>query len=214
MAVITISRELGSEGSSISRQVAQQLGYTFVDKHTIEGVLRQYGLVKFKDLYESTPRFWDLANATNLLIIAMLNETIQALAQRGKTVILGRGGFAVLGDYADVLHVRIQAPFAVRVERVMVRENLPDRQQAEQRVHENDEMRRKFIQLFYHKRWDAESHFSLVIDTGALSTELAVNQIVEAARALEQRDLAQAVTTQTIAVDSVLADAIDKVILA
>ena len=124
MAVITISRELGSSGSDIAQQVAKNLGYEFVDKRTADGIFRQYGLTKFDDLYNSVPSFLDLINADNLLLVSMANEILEAMAKRGNIVILGRAGFAVLADYADVLHVRLQAPFAERVQRVMVREGL------------------------------------------------------------------------------------------
>lgn len=211
MATITISREYGSEGASIGHEVAEQLGYDFVDKRIIEGIFRQYGLTKFNDLYTSAPGFWDLTSATNLLIVSMLNETMEALAYRGNTVILGRGGFASLSGYADVLNVRIQAPFAARVQQVMTRENLTDRQQAEAYVREDDKARRKFIQMFYNKQWDVESHFDLVIDTGAVTTEMATNWIIEAARVLEKKELARdAVTAKGLEVDPVLLDAIEK----
>ncbi|MEW5956308.1 MAG: cytidylate kinase-like family protein [Chloroflexota bacterium] len=213
MAVITISREHGSDGAEIGRQVAQSLGYDFVDKRTIEGVFRQYGLTKFNELYTSAPGFWDITNATNLLIVSMLNELMEALAYRGQVVILGRGGFASLSDYVDVLNVRIQASFPVRVQRVMAREKLTDRQQTEERVREDDKARAKFIQLFYNKRWDLETHFNLVIDTGTVSMDMAVNWIIEAARALDQKDFGtEAVTTRKIEPDPVMLDAIAMVL--
>ncbi len=91
-----------------------------------DGIFRQYGLTKFDDLYNSAPSILDLINADNLLIVSMLNEILEALAKRGNVVILGRAGFAVLGEYADVLNVHIQAPFSERVQRVMAREGLTD----------------------------------------------------------------------------------------
>jgi cytidylate kinase len=60
----------------------------------------------------------------------MLNDTMDALAHRGDTLILGRGGYASLSKYEDVLNVRLQAPFLVRVERVMARENIDNRLRA------------------------------------------------------------------------------------
>src|SRR5262245_65428898 len=119
MAVITISRELGSGGVDIAQQVAKTLGYEFVDKRTTEGIFRQYGLTKFDDVYSSAPTFLDLLNADNLLLVSMANEIVEAMAKRGNIVILGRAGFAVLADYADVLHVRLQAIFSERLQRVM-----------------------------------------------------------------------------------------------
>jgi cytidylate kinase len=128
-------------------------------------------------------------------------------------VILGRAGFAVLGDYADVLNVRIQAPFSERVKRVMAREGLTDPQATEERVREDDNVHRKYVEMFYNKHWDEPSNFDLVIDTGSLSSEMAVNQIVDTARALDQKiPEKDAVSTATIEVDPVLADAADKVI--
>jgi cytidylate kinase len=211
MTTVTISREFGSEGAKIAKQVAEILDYSLVDKRILEGVFRRYGLTKFGDLYESTPSFWDLANANNLLIVSMLNETMEALAHRGRMVILGRGGFASLNEYVDVLNVRIQAPFPDRVERVMAREKISDRRQAEERVRKDDKARQKFIKMFYNKEWDVETYFNLVIDTSTVSREMAVEWIIEAAQALEQKQFARDVlTAQQAEVDPVLLDAIEE----
>jgi cytidylate kinase len=211
MTTVTISREFGSEGAKIARQVAEILDYSLVDKRILEGVFRRYGLTKFGDLYDSAPSFWDLANANNLLIVSMLNETMEALAHRGRMVILGRGGFASLNEYADVLNVRIQAPFPDRVERVMAREKISDRREAEERVRKDDKARQKFIKMFYNKEWDVETYFNLVIDTSTVSTEMAVEWIIEAARALDQKEFARDVlTAQQAKVDAVLLDAIEE----
>jgi cytidylate kinase len=213
MAVITISRELGSGGFEIGRQVAKSLGYEFADKRTAEGIFRQYGLTKFNVVYDSAPGILDLIRADNLLIISMLNEILEALAKRGNVVILGRAGFAVLGQYADVLNVRIRAPFSERVQRVMAREGLTDLQAAEERVREDDNVHRVYVQRFYNKHWDEPSNFNLVLDMSSLSSDMAVQQIVEAARALDQKTPDRdAVTTAALEVDPVLVDAIAKVI--
>lgn len=213
MAVITISREFGSGGLDIGQRVAKRLGYDFVDKRMIDGVFRQYGLTKFDDLYTSEPGILDLINYDNLLMVSMLNEIIEAVAKRGNVVILGRGGFAVLHGYADVLNVRLQAPFSIRVQRIMAREGLPDVQTAEERVREDDTVHSKFVQMFYGQRWDDESQFGLIINTGSLAPELAADQIVAALGAIEQKGYsANATTTATIEVDPVLEDAINKVI--
>src|SRR5690349_10003529 len=182
MGVITISRQLGSGGEEIARQVAASLGYEYVDKQTTDAIFRQYGLTRFDDLYNSVPSLLDLLNANNLLLVSMANEIIEAVAQRGNVLIVGRAGFAVLGGYADVLHLRIQAPFADRVQRVMEREGLADVDAATERVQQDDEVHSKYIQRFYNKQWDDSTNFDLVLDTGALSADEAVQQIVAAAR--------------------------------
>src|SRR4051812_47192771 len=184
MKTIAISRLIGSEAVTIARRVTEASEYTLVNKSVLEGIFRQYGLTKFDELYTSPPNIWDLANAKNLFIVSMLNDTMEALAHRGDMLILGRGGNAALSKYADVLNVRLQAPFSVRVERVMARENLPNRLRAEQRVKADDTARQKFVSMFYNQAWDNESNFDLVIDTNTISTEMATGWIIEAASAL------------------------------
>jgi len=106
--------------------------------------------------------------------------------------------------------VRLQAPFSVRVERVMARENLPNLLRAEQRVQADDTARKKFVSLFYNQAWDKESNFDLAIDTHTISTEMATDWIIQAVRALSQKEFGpDAVTVEQIKVDPSLFDAIN-----
>src|SRR5512136_3007919 len=118
MPVITISREYGSEGESIAERIAQTLGYHLVDKEFIGAVLGQYGLVEFAWEYDTLPGFWDRFDAERgkrrAVMVDMLNQVLRAVAHHGDMVILGRSGFAALSGFADVLHVRLKAPFSIR----------------------------------------------------------------------------------------------------
>ena len=211
MSVITVSSQLGSEGSEIAMQVAASLGYELVDQQTTDAIFLQYGLTRFDELYNSVPSWLDLLNADNLLLIAMSNEIIEAVAQRGNVVILGRAGFAVLAGLADVLNVCIQAPFPDRVQSVMEREGLADLDVAEERVKQDDEVHSKYIHRFYNKQWDDPSNYDLILDTGSISRDEAVQKIVEAARSLGQKAQPKdAPSTQSLQVDPVLADAVAK----
>ncbi|HEY5751860.1 MAG TPA: cytidylate kinase-like family protein [Chthoniobacterales bacterium] len=210
MKTIAISRLIGSGAAEVAQRVTDVLGYTVVNKSVLEGIFRQYGLTKFGELYTSPPNVWDMANATNLLIVSMLNEIMEALAHRGQMLILGRGGYSSLSKYADVLNVRLQAPFPVRVERLMARESLADRWRTEQLVKADDTARQEFVARFYNERWDIASNFDLVIDTHIISTEMAADWIIEATQALDQKTFgADMVTAQRAKVDPALLEAID-----
>jgi hypothetical protein len=121
MSVITISREFGSVGDDFSEGIAHALMYHCVCKEEIVALLSQYGMVEFDREYETQPGLWEgfkpLRNQRRYEMVGMLNQVVQAVAQHGNVVIQGRSGFAVLADYADVLHVRLQASLAVRIER-------------------------------------------------------------------------------------------------
>lgn len=212
MSVITISMKVGSEGSHIAEKIAQTLGYHFADKTTIGKVLSQYGLVEFDKEYDSAPGFWARFDAQReerrKLMVDMLNRVILALAHHGDMVILGRGGFAVLGGFADVLNVRIQAPLPIRIKRVMEQQNITEPERAEAFVTENDRVRIAFVESWYGVRWDTASPFDLVIDTGKIPPELATTWLVEANRVAKERKGGDERTTGTIQVDPILASAV------
>ncbi|MGD2077047.1 MAG: cytidylate kinase-like family protein [Chloroflexota bacterium] len=212
MTIITLSRELGSHGTKIARQTAKDLGYQFVDKRTFERILHQYGLVEFEEVYDSAPGFWARFDRANLQVIAMLNKTVLGIARLGDVVILGRGGYAALHDYADVLHVRIQASFPVRVQRIMAAEEIEDIKEAQSLVVSSDKARAMFVKGFYDVDFYTTSQFHLVLDTGVVPTVRAAAWIAEAASSLAERAPADAMTTQTIEVDPILASVISTVL--
>lgn len=209
MAVVTISREFGSEGSIIAEMAARTLGYHIADKSTLEKVLSEYGLLEFDRMYQSIPGFWDRFDAHRMerraILIGMLNQAILALARHGNIVIVGRGGFAVLADLADVLHVRIQAPLALRISRVTEEPSIAEPSRAEILVQENDRLQKGFVESVYGAQWDSVKGFDLVIDTGKIPLNLASAWIVEAAKALEIPDRSGIRTTAQLQVDHILA---------
>lgn len=187
MNTIAISRLVGSDAGIIAQQVAESLAYDLVDKSILQGTLQQYGLTRFGELYTSPPNLWDLANSKNLEIVSMLNDTMQALAYRGRTVILARGGYVPLSKYSDVLNVRLHAPFDVRVDRVMAREGFMDRSDAEIRVRADDKARVKFVERFYGHKWHDEDDFDLIMNTDLISQKTAGEWITQSLQMLESR---------------------------
>ena len=192
MPVLTISREFGSQGSFIAEQAAQALGYHYVTKQTLGTILNQYGLVGFQREYETAPGFWDRFDTQRLEIVEMLNRVSRSLARHGNVVILGRGSFAILAGLAGVLHARIQAPLALRVERVMARDAIADHASALALVKETDRVRAAFIESFYGVHWNDARLFDVVIDTGKISPSLATDWLVAAMRALPPAAAAEA----------------------
>jgi CMP/dCMP kinase len=213
MPVMTISREYGSMGGDVARSVAQLLGYHLADKATIGLILSQYGLVEFGTEYDSAPNFWARFDARREkrreMIVDMLNRVVLALARHGDVIILGRGSFAILEKYADVLNVRIQSPLRVRIRRVMEQQKITDLPQAEALVKENDRVRATFIETYYGLDWDAAENFNIVIDSSKVPIELATTWLVQAMNSLKHRKLSGDCLTTGIEVDPVLASAVE-----
>ena len=192
MAVVTISREIGSGGDKLARLVAERLGYSFVDKRFIEHLLGQYGFVEFEQEYASIPTFWQKFDAQKETrrdeMVKLLNRAILAIAQRGDVVILGRSGYIVLGDYADVLHVRVQAPEALRSRRIAAHDSVT-LDEAVAKVRQVDKVRQAFVAEFYGREWQDAHVFDLLINTGKVTPELAASWVVAAAQALDDAEI-------------------------
>jgi cytidylate kinase len=93
------------------------------------------------------------------------------------------------------------------VQRVAQQQNIPA-EEAEAVVAQGDKVRAAFVKDFYGASWEATSTFDLLINRGKISPDLAVEWLVQAARALEREEERIRPTTASIEVDGNLAAAI------
>ena len=84
MAVITVSRDYGSDGDVIAQQVGPNPGLPFGrPERSIGTILGQYGYVEFDKEYRNLPTFWERFDAERLqhrdTMVNLLNQVIQAV---------------------------------------------------------------------------------------------------------------------------------------
>jgi cytidylate kinase len=178
MAIITISREMGSGGIPIAHKVAEKLGYRLIDGETIMEAAAAYGLSPeaVEQADEKPPHFVDTLDSKQFLDLHLIELIILEAALKGNVVIYGRGGQDLLKDVSSVLRTRIIAPFEDRVERWAEREWLdPDR--ARYLVRKSDQQRAGFIKYYFDRDWEDSVHYDLTINTQRLSEETAVQII-------------------------------------
>lgn len=109
---------------------------------------------------------------------ALIN-VVQAAAQTGHVVIVGRGSQKILADRRDVLHVRIVAPLAARVAYVVQREGL-DSEAARDRILQKDRQRERYLNTHYHESSSDASLYDICVNTGIISLDDAVSLICSA----------------------------------
>jgi cytidylate kinase len=183
MAIITISRLMGSGGIPIAQKVAEKLGYTLVDGDAIMEVADQYGLTResLELADEKPPHFSDKLDIKHEIALHLIELIILEYALKGNVILYGRGGQDLLKGINSVLRVRIIAPFEERVERWAEREWLdPDR--ARMLVRKSDQQRAGFIKYYFDRDWDDPLGYDLVINTERLSEESAVRLISDAVK--------------------------------
>jgi cytidylate kinase len=180
MAIITISREMGSGGIPIAHKVADKLGYRLIDGEAIMAAAKAYGLSAeaVEQADEKPPHFVDTLDSKQFLDLHLIELIILEAALQGDVVIYGRGGQDLLKDVSSVLRTRIIAPFEDRVERWAEREWLdPDR--ARYLVRKSDQQRAGFIKYYFDRDWEDSVHYDLTINTQRLSEDVAVQIICD-----------------------------------
>jgi len=185
---ITIAREPGSGGAPIARSIAKQLGFTFVDKQIIEEIAgstkKRKEIIKQVD-EKSRSRISDMVHSLlnkeyvdDMKYMAELTKVILAYANRGHVVILGRGANFIT-PRARGLHVRITAPYEVRINRAMEYEGF-DRQTAKQVIAATEEEREKFIKQYLRKDANKSNAYDLTLNTAFFTVKQARDVIIEA----------------------------------
>lgn len=180
MAIITISREMGSGGIPIAHRAAEKLGYTLIDGEAIARVAGKYGLTPeaLEITDEKPPAFVEKLDEKMAVDLQLIELIILEYALKGNVIIYGRGGQDLLKDINSVLRVRIIAPFEERVERWAEREWL-DPDLARILVRKSDQQRAGFIKYYFDRDWNDPIHYDLVINTSRLSEDTAVKLLCE-----------------------------------
>ena len=181
MAIITISRQMGSLGSQVARLTAEMLGYRLVWRELINQAAQRAGvpemaLAVIDELHllgvEPTPQ-------ESQAYLVAVDQIMHEMAERGNTVIQGRAGQVILKDRPDALHVRIIAPINLRIERVSQKVGIPA-EFAKAQVEASDRSRANYLRRFYKVRWDDPALYHLVINTADLTDQQAAAIICHA----------------------------------
>ncbi|NWF56239.1 MAG: cytidylate kinase family protein [Syntrophaceae bacterium] len=182
MAVITVSRQVGSLGTEIAREAAQRLRYEYVDKEKLEQLLKGFGFPEpqVEKFDEKKPPFWDARSLERRKFLHATQAVLYDLASKGRVVIVGRGGQVLLKQVPGVLHVRIVAPFEKRLKR-MVETGGFDEKQAARFLRQSDQDSLGYLQTFFHVNWDDPSLYDLILNTAHLSVETAAQIVTDAA---------------------------------
>lgn len=213
MAVITISRLVGSKGTSIGKEVAKRMNYNYVDSELIQEIMDQYGEVGFKNIYDTKLSMWDRYFGITNVMLDFFKRVMLSIAKSGNVVIIGRGSFVSLGQYEDVLDIMIYAPMDIRIKAIMQMRNIEEPEKAEKYILQKEEIRQSFIEHTYNIKWNQIDNFDMVFNTGKLSTELVADTIVMAGKNLENKIAGtDAILTSSIESDVVLDNTVKKLL--
>lgn len=183
--IVTISREFGSGGRTIGKQVAEKLGIPCYDQELIGKLAEESGFAEayVKEQSEETPHSGWLASAfagrglnglsnQDYLWIKQ-RDIILDLAKRESCVIVGRCADYILKDEADCLSVFIHAEDRKRAERI-VEVYGESEQTPERRIKDKDKRRAAYYEFYTNVKWGQAKNYHVALDSGVLGIEKCV----------------------------------------
>ena len=184
--VITISREFGSGGRTVGKQLAEKLGIPCYDREIIEKVAEESGYDKqyieetgeytkggiLNTIFQS--RSYGYSPSNEDIIWKIQAELIRKLAREGPCVIVGRCADYILRDDPEVLRVFIHASMEFRAKRIV--EEYGEREDSPQkRLRDKDKQRSAYYDYYTDMRFGDGRNYHLCLDSGELGIDKCVD---------------------------------------
>ncbi len=198
--IITISREYGSGGHSIGRQIARELGYTFYDKELIALTAEQSGFTEeyIKDreqkisnslLYELYAQNYayvkDKLPPTDLLFLIQ-SKIIREVCSKGPCVIVGRCADFILKDNPNCFNVFIHANNAFRKAKI-VNDYKAGSSFSSKELEQADHNRANYCLNFTGRNWRDAANYHVTLDSSLFTEQEVAEKLIGLFRAVEPR---------------------------
>jgi cytidylate kinase len=187
---VALSRLPHSGAAEIGQRVAERLDYGFFGREIVDqiagerGVQRQLVAGLDEKIHGTIDRY--VADAfrvhafTESDYLRHVVRVVATLGNRGMAVILGRGAVFILSP-ARALRVFVVAATSARIGRLAESRGLSHEQAAEM-IGEEDARRREFFRHQFGVSPDDPLHYDIVVNTGTLGIDAAVDVIIDALR--------------------------------
>lgn len=197
--VITISREFGSGGRTVGKQLAEKLGIPCYDREIIEKVALESGYDKkyIEEMGEYTNggllnaiftnRSYNYAPSNEDTIWKIQSDIIRDVASKSPCVIVGRCADYILRDNPEALRVFIHASMEFRADRIVSvygeREDTP-----EKRLKDKDKKRAAYYDYYTDMRFGDGRNYHISLDSGALGIDKCVDILADVVKMSENND--------------------------
>ena len=183
MAIITISREMGTGAYGIAKELAKKLKYTLVDGPKLASCAAEYGLSleMLQAVDEKPPSYNTVEDRARAASLNSIELILLDLAKKGNVILYGRGGQDLVQGCGNVLRLRFVADFEERVERFAEREWI-DPDLAQELIRRSDHQRGGFIHFYFDRDWNDPLGYDLTFNTSRLSPSSIIDIIVAAVK--------------------------------
>jgi cytidylate kinase len=187
MAILTLSRQMGSLGDEVAEVLARRTGWELITRSQL--LARFFGHVtnphELRMLTESARHFLH-EDASGTVYKTHLEYALHRMALSQSAILVGFGAQAVFTDDPEAMHVRITASQDIRLGRVRKQYHLAP-EDARQILETSDRKQKRFVSTVFGIDISDSSRYHLTLNTDALCVDecaAAVYALVEARGAL------------------------------
>lgn len=198
MAVITISKESGTDSEKVASLLAERLGWEYIGKQLVARIAAELRISESevetfrKDAQSRLLRFVDRYTCSLIQKVVdreygclddknYFNTTkklVEDAYEADNAIILGWGGQCILQGKPGAIHVRLIKDREGKIKSIMKRFKL-DRKAAEHYIDREENDSRSYIKHYFNQDWDDARLYDLVIDMGKSTVEETVEAIME-----------------------------------
>jgi cytidylate kinase len=181
MAILTISREIGTEGSTIGKKIAEEMGYDVFDKVRAVRELKAEGprwaeVIEKLDGY--VPSILNKYDWHYMGYVALVQSHALECAVSGRAVIMGRGANFLLENIPYAVRARLIAPMEVRLKRA-TQEDCSDfvcisSETSREHLEKADKTSDNVIRSIFGGDWSDPKGYDVTLNMEALTIDMAV----------------------------------------
>ena len=194
---VALSLVDGAGGESVGRQLAQQLGFGYLNEAIVAQVARDHGIdpaivagaERRKSFFTRVaemaargavdvppdPSLYTVDQTDALL--ALIRDTLRDAAGRGSVVLVAHAACYACADRLDVLRVGITAPLPARQSRVASALGVTGTEAA-RRLRRSDAGRASYLKRVYGISQESPADYDVTLNTGRLTPDAAVGLIL------------------------------------
>jgi cytidylate kinase len=192
---IAFSREAGSGGITVAKEVGRRLNWPVFDRELLENLAKDLKVdVSFVEDYDERRGSWLVdtikafsaaASVSEVAYFHRLVRMLQVLGERGECIIVGRGSSYLL-PIDTTLRVRIVASREDRVAYIAQEQQLSN-VEAARFVETKDRDRLKFIKDHFHKDPTDPLAYDLILNRSRFTVDETAEMVIEALMRMQAR---------------------------
>jgi len=165
MLIITISRQTGSLGEELAKELSRLFGIPLIDRdyvhtHWLSKIASSHQLNLLKD---SPKAHLTQSSEGTPFYVSIENRLKDTIIDKG-AVILGLGAQVIFQDSSNAFHVRVVSPELTRINRICGKYGI-DTTQAKKLITLSDRKHKKYLMDIYSQNWDDSSLYHITVNT-------------------------------------------------